>query len=65
MRHKERTHSGCDDSAIKDLGKLLADLNSRESVTLITVTHSPGLAARMGSVLELRDGQLHDPGDGR
>ena len=37
---------------------LLVDLNRKEGVTLIMVTHAPDLARQMGRVLELADGQL-------
>ena len=40
------------------LADLLVELASGEGVTLVTVTHAPDLAARMGRTLELRDGRL-------
>jgi ABC-type lipoprotein export system ATPase subunit len=40
------------------LADLLVELNRSEGVTLVTVTHSPELAARMGRRLMLRDGLL-------
>ncbi|MCZ6598223.1 MAG: ABC transporter ATP-binding protein [Planctomycetota bacterium] len=48
-----------DRAAADDLGDLLCELNRRESVALVVVTHSERLAARMGRELELRDGKLH------
>jgi len=47
-----------DRASADDLAQLLAELNRAERVTLIVVTHSDALAARMGRVLELRDGAL-------
>jgi predicted ABC-type transport system involved in lysophospholipase L1 biosynthesis ATPase subunit len=47
-----------DGAAATQLGELLATLNERQGVALITVTHSVQLAERMGRVLELRDGKL-------
>lgn len=47
-----------DRAAAENLGQLLVDLNREEGVTLIVVTHALGLARRMGSALELRDGTL-------
>jgi lipoprotein-releasing system ATP-binding protein len=40
------------------LGQLLVELNREEGVTLVVVTHSQELAARMGRILELRGGKL-------
>jgi len=40
------------------LAELLVELNREEQVTLILVTHDLTLAAKMGRVLELRDGRL-------
>jgi predicted ABC-type transport system involved in lysophospholipase L1 biosynthesis ATPase subunit len=47
-----------DRAAAEHLAALLTKLNREEGVTLVVVTHSPALAARMGRVLELRDGRL-------
>ena len=47
-----------DRAAADNLSQLLIELNHEEGVTLIVVTHSLDLAARMGRVLELRDGVL-------
>ena len=41
-----------------ELGELLLELNRREGVALVVVTHSERMAARMGRVLELREGRL-------
>ena len=47
-----------DRASADNLSQLLIELNHEEGVTLIVVTHSLDLAARMGRVLELRDGVL-------
>ena len=44
--------------AADNLAQILVELNREENVTLILVTHSLDLAARMGRILELRDGVL-------
>jgi lipoprotein-releasing system ATP-binding protein len=41
-----------------EIGRLLVELNQEEGVTLITVTHSPELAALMGRTVTLADGKL-------
>jgi lipoprotein-releasing system ATP-binding protein len=51
--------TGALDRASADaLSDLLVELNRTEGTALIVVTHSEGLAVRMGSVMELRDGVL-------
>lgn len=40
------------------LAGLLADINSREKVAIVMVTHARELAARMSRVMELREGKL-------
>ena len=47
-----------DRASSEDLAQLLVGLNREEGLTLVVVTHSPALAARMKRQLELRDGQL-------
>ena len=47
-----------DRAAADNLAQLLIELNREEGVTLIVVTHSIGLAARMWRVLVLRVGAL-------
>ena len=44
--------------AAENLGALLLELNAEETVTLVVVTHSSGLAAQMRFVHRLADGQL-------
>ncbi len=53
-----------DQTAARQLGQLLVELNREEGVTLIVVTHSPELARRMGRVLALKDGRLLPNADG-
>jgi lipoprotein-releasing system ATP-binding protein len=40
------------------LADLLADINGREKIAIVMVTHAPDLARRMNRVMELRQGQL-------
>jgi lipoprotein-releasing system ATP-binding protein len=47
-----------DHAAAVALGELLAELHREQGTTLLVVTHSDELAARMGRRLELRDGRL-------
>ncbi len=47
-----------DRQSAESLSALLLELNREEGVTLIAVTHSSALAARMQRTLELRDGKL-------
>ena len=47
-----------DPSTADTLGQLLVELNAEENLTLIAVTHSQTLAARMGRTVELNDGQI-------
>jgi ABC-type lipoprotein export system ATPase subunit len=47
-----------DQTAARELGQLLLDLNREEGVTLIIVTHAHELAQRMARVLELKEGRL-------
>jgi ABC-type lipoprotein export system ATPase subunit len=41
-----------------EIGTLLVELNRERKVTLLVVTHSQELAARMERTLEMRDGAL-------
>ena len=45
-----------DHSNAESLADLLVELNRDEKVTLIVVTHSTDLAARMGTTHQLQDG---------
>ncbi len=47
-----------DRAAADNLADLLVELNREEGVAVLVITHAPHLAARMGRVLELRDGVL-------
>jgi predicted ABC-type transport system involved in lysophospholipase L1 biosynthesis ATPase subunit len=47
-----------DRAAAEHLTDLLAELNREEGVTLVVVTHAATLAARMGRMMELKDGRL-------
>jgi len=51
-----------DENTSQSIADLLVRLNQDEGVTLIAVTHSQALAARMGHVMELSGGVLHDRG---
>lgn len=47
-----------DRAAADNLAELLTEIHREEGVVLVVITHAPHLAARMGRVLELRDGTL-------
>ncbi len=47
-----------DHSTAKSLGDLLVELNRDDQVTLIVVTHSAELAAKMGTTHQLQNGQF-------
>jgi len=47
-----------DRAASDNLAELLLEIHREESAALLVITHAPELAARMGRVLELRDGFL-------
>jgi lipoprotein-releasing system ATP-binding protein len=49
-----------DENTSQGIAELLAGLNRDEGVTLVVVTHSLVLAGRMGRVMELTGGVLHD-----
>ena len=46
------------EAAADDLATLLLELNREEGMALLTVTHAPRVAERMGRVLELHEGRL-------
>lgn len=48
-----------DQASAEGLAQLLVDLNKEAAVTLVVVTHSQELAARMSRQLTMRDGILH------
>jgi len=47
-----------DKDSSENIAELLVELNRSETVTLVVVTHSLGLAERIGRVMELSDGLL-------
>jgi lipoprotein-releasing system ATP-binding protein len=49
-----------DRASAMEVGRLLADLNGLEDVTLVVVTHSKELASQLGRVVEMKDGRLVD-----
>jgi ABC-type lipoprotein export system ATPase subunit len=51
-----------DEGTSQSIADLLAELNRDQGVTLIVVTHSHELAARIGRVMDLSGGTLHDRG---
>ena len=48
-----------DTARSEEIGAILKDLNEREGLTVILVTHNPRLAALAGRTIELRDGRIH------
>ncbi len=44
-----------------EIGHLLKDLNQREGLTIILVTHNPSLAEMANRIIELRDGRIYAP----
>lgn len=53
-----------DRAAADNMAELLMEIHREENAALVVITHSPDLAARMGRVLELRDGRLLAHGSG-
>lgn len=51
-----------DEGTSQSIADLLAELNRAEGVTLVVVTHSRALAARIGDVMELSGGVLREGG---
>jgi ABC-type lipoprotein export system ATPase subunit len=47
-----------DTARSSDIGDVLKRLNAEQGLTIIMVTHNPGLAARAGRVVEMRDGRI-------
>jgi len=50
-----------DTARSEEIGAILKDLNEREGLTVILVTHNPRLAALARRTIELRDGKIHKP----
>lgn len=42
----------------EEIGEILRELNQKEGLTVILVTHNPNLAQKADRIIELRDGQL-------
>jgi ABC-type lipoprotein export system ATPase subunit len=51
-----------DEGTSQSIAELLVELNRDEAVALVVVTHSRELASRIGRVMELSGGMLHDRG---
>jgi len=51
-----------DEGTSQSIAELLVELNRDEAVALVVVTHSRELAGRIGRVVELSGGTLHDRG---
>ncbi len=47
-----------DTARSEEIGEILRDLNGREGLTVILVTHNPRLAALAGRTIELQDGKI-------
>ena len=47
-----------DQENVEKMADLLLELNREDGLTLLVVTHSAGLAEKMGKILELRNGKL-------
>jgi putative ABC transport system ATP-binding protein len=47
-----------DTARSEEIGRILQDLNAREGLTIILVTHNPKLAALAQRTVELRDGRV-------
>jgi ABC-type lipoprotein export system ATPase subunit len=47
-----------DTARSEEIGAILKDLNERQGLTVILVTHNPRLAALAGRTIELRDGRI-------
>jgi putative ABC transport system ATP-binding protein len=48
-----------DTARSEEIGAILRDLNEREGLTVILVTHNPRLAGLAHRTIELRDGKVH------
>ena len=44
----------------KEIGEVLRSLNKNEGLTIIMVSHNPGLAKLGGRQIEMRDGQAYE-----
>ncbi len=48
-----------DTARSEEIGAILKDLNERDGLTVVLVTHNPRLAALARRTVELRDGKIH------
>ena len=48
-----------DTARSEEIGAILKDLNEREGLTVVLVTHNPRLAALARRTIELRDGKIY------
>ncbi len=48
-----------DTARSEEIGAILKDLNERQGLTIILVTHNPRLAGLASRTIELRDGKIH------
>jgi putative ABC transport system ATP-binding protein len=47
----------------EEIGQILKELNQKEGLTIVLVTHNPSLANRAHRVIELRDGRIYQGAD--
>jgi len=47
----------------EEIGQILKELNQKEGLTIVLVTHNPSLANRAHRVIELRDGRIYQGED--
>ncbi len=52
-----------DSKRSKEIGEILKELNQKERLTIVLVTHNSYLAGMAHQVFELRDGKIHVSGD--
>jgi len=50
-----------DASRSKEIGEILRELNKKEGLTIVLVTHNVELAGNADRIVELRDGKVHMP----
>ena len=58
LSYADEPTGALDHSTAESLADLLVELNRDDHVTLIVVTHSKELAAKMGTTHQLQDGQF-------
>ena len=52
-----------DDTAAEAIAQLIERLADRDAITVITVSHDPGLGGRTGRTVRIRDGRVVEDGD--